>query len=371
MKKAIIGILALVIISFSAWKDNIGSIVQDRNDRPVIKIGVVLPLSGNMADIGIAGKQALNMSFNKWKNQNTKYKYDLLIEDDFFEAKRVSLIINKFVHVDNVRAVLSMFANGANIISPIANNTGTIHVTCAWGSQSAIGFYNFNNHTQYEENARVFLAALKERNITSISLFTQNNISSLQNTKVLTDVLKGGGITIFANETFNPGIRDFTIMIQKALMLGNPDIFYVNGMNPDTFIFAKNLKMLTGELKLTTIGDFTKYSDKTPFNDLWFAEPAYGTDDFISEFTKINKDEPLSCTGNIYDNLDILIWAFENTVLRSGEVIPHNDDVVKTLHSIKNWQGVIGNISVDEAGIIQSEASIKMIKDGKAILVER
>jgi ABC-type branched-subunit amino acid transport system substrate-binding protein len=265
-----------------------------------------------------------------------------------------------------------MFSIGANVVSPITNNASIIHITCSYGSQPAEGFYNFNNHTQYEENARTLISELKRRGIRSISLFSQNNIGSVEQTEVLVDMLnRDGTISILANETFNPGVRDFTMIIHRALRSGKPDIFYFNGMNPDTLIFAKNLWEITGELNLTTINDFTKYPDKTPFNDLWFVESAYGTECFVGRFKKVNNgDDPLTCGANMYDNLDMLIWAFENTSLRPGEVIPHNDDVVKTIHSIQNWQGAIGNISVDEAGIIQSEASIKMIRDGRVVFGE-
>jgi len=338
--------------------------------RPVVKIGATLPLTGNMADVGLSGKQALNMAFDKWKNQNTKYKYELIIEDDSLDPKKVAMIVNKFVNIDHVSAVLSMFSTGANVTSPITNKAKIIHVTCSYGSQPAEGFYNFNNHTQYDENARALISELKKKNIKTISLFTQNNIGSLQQAEVLTDMLGKNGIKILANETFNPDVKDFRIIIEKALRHGKPDIFWFSGLSPSTLIFAKNLKEITGEMKLTTINDFTKYADKTPFDGLWFVESAYGTDDFVKKFAKENKSEPLNCGSNMYDNLDMLIWAFENTAPREGEVIPNNDDVVKTLHSIKNWSGAIGDISIDEAGIVQSNAQVKIIKNGNVEIVK-
>ena len=373
MKKILILTVVVLLAGVGVWKYKSEIVMPDKvlSGKPVVKIGATLPLTGNMADVGLSGQQAVQMAYGKWKEANTKYDYDLVIEDDALDAKRVALVANKFINIDHVNAILTMFSTGSNVVSPVANNKKIIHVTCSYGSQPAEGFYNFNNHTQYEENAKALIAKLKERGIKSISLFNQNNIGSLQQGEVLTDMLeKDGSIKILANETFNLDIRDFTMIINKALSYGKPDIFYFSGLSPSTLIFAKNLKTVTGELKLTTINDFTKYNDKTPFNGLWFVESAYGTPDFIKKFGDIYNAEPLNCGSNMYDNLDILIWAFENTAPRPGDAVPHSDDVVKTIHSIKNWQGAVGNISVDEAGIMQSKASIKIVKDGKVVVEE-
>lgn len=372
MKKSLIAVVVVVLVLGGLW---VYQVIQHdggaEDNRPVVKIGASLPLSGNMADVGMSGQQALKMAYDRWQGIDTKYKYDLIIEDDALDAKRVASVANKFVNIDHVNAILTMFSTGANVVSPVADKAKILHVTCSYGSQPAEGFYNFNNHTQYEENARVLISELKKKGVKSISLFSQNNIGSVQQGEVLTDMMnKDGSIKILANENFNLDVRDFTMIIRKALQKGEPDIFYFSGLSPSTMIFAKNLEEITGTLKLVSINDFSKYNDKTPFNGLWFVESAYGTDDFVKEFKKINKAEPLNCGSNMYDNLDMLIWAFENTTPKAGDAVPSSDDVVNTLHSIKNWQGAIGNIYVDEAGIIQSKASVKEIKDGTSVTIK-
>lgn len=368
MKKIIVGILALAVIGFGVWKLKSQPVESINMDKPVIKIGASLPLTGNMADVGKSGQEALDMAYDKWKDKPTKYEYELIIEDDALEAKRAAMVANKFVNIDHVNSILTMFSTGANAVSPVADKSKIVHVTCAYGSQPAEGFYNFNNHTQYEENARVLISELKKKGIKTISLFSQNNIGSLQQGEVLTEMLnKDGSIKILANESFNVDVRDFTMIINKALQNGKPDIFFFSGLSPSTLLFAKGLKEITGEINLTTINDFTKYNDKTPFEGLWFVESAYGTDGFVKEFREKNNNEPLNCGSNMYDNLDMLIWAFENAEVSDGKSIPSSDDIVKTLHSIKDWNGAIGKIYVDEAGIVQSKASIKIIENGEVV----
>ena len=76
------------------------------------------------------------------------------------------------------------------------------------------------------------------------------------------------------------------------------------------------------------------------------------------------------CNGNHFDNLDLLIWAFENTPVRDGETIPNTEDVVKTLHNIKNWKGAVGTISIDKRGVINSDAFLEIYQDGKPVEVK-
>lgn len=341
---------------------------KPKSDKPIIKIGATLPLSGNMSNIGDSSHKTLQMAIDKWNQQTSKYKYELVVEDDAFEAKKVASITNKLLTVDNVKAVLSVFSIGANVVSPITQRNNIIHMTCAYGSQPAEGFYNFNNITQYEDQTQLMLDTLKQKDVKSIIFLISNNIGSTQQAEILEEKIRAdGSIEILAKEIFNPGTRNFKDIIQKTLRNGDPDIFYIDGITPDAELVAKYLKEETGIINLTTINDFIETANREIFEDLWFVESASGTDQFIKEFEDKYNQTLFLCGSNSYDNLDTLIWAYENTPLKDGFNIPDNEDVVKTLLSIKDWKGATGDFYVDEAGIFQTKSSVKIIKDGKAI----
>ena len=44
--------------------------------KPVVKIGVSLPLTGNLAYIAEGAKNALQMVLEKWQKKETKYQYE-------------------------------------------------------------------------------------------------------------------------------------------------------------------------------------------------------------------------------------------------------------------------------------------------------
>ena len=361
MKRLILSLcMILVLIACDNKQDK-----AQVDAKQIIKIGASLPLTGNMAYIGISAQKSLQLALDKWNQKNTKYKYDLIVEDDAFEAKKVAVITNKLVNQDKIKALFTIFSIGANVASPITQRAKVIHMTSAYGSQPAEGLYNFNNMTQYETQTNLMLQELKKRKIKSIGLIISNNIGSTQQAETLEKKIKeDGSIKIVGKEIFNPGTIDFRMIIQKIIANGEPDIFYVDGITPDATLVAKYLEEVTGKINLTTINDFIETPKRDNFEGLWFVESASGTDEFIKKFEDTYKEPLFLCGANTYDNLDLFIEACEKS--------DHcdSDEIVNILLSVKDRVGAIGKFSIDAQGIVQSEANVKEIRNGKAIKVE-
>ena len=67
-------------------------------EKPTIKIGATLHLSGNQAHIGNSAKNVLNMVMDKWQQRDTKYNYQIIFEDDMVQPKQAALNTNKFIN---------------------------------------------------------------------------------------------------------------------------------------------------------------------------------------------------------------------------------------------------------------------------------
>lgn len=363
MKKFLLSLC--MILALVACKDEQKTAAVQEVAKPVIKVGASLPLTGNMAYIGISAQKSLQMALDKWNQKNTKYRYELIVEDDAFDAKRVALITNKLISQDKIRALFTIFSIGANVASPITQQAKVIHMTSAYGSQPADGYYNFNNMTQYENQTELMFNELKKRGVKAIGMLISNNIGSTQQAEMLENKIReDGSIRIVGKEIFNPGTRDFRMIIQKMTEEEEPDIFYVDGITPDATLVAKYLQELTGKINLTTINDFIETPARENFEGLWFVESASGTDEFVNAF-ETRYGEPLFlCGANTYDNLDLFIEACEKSAHCES------DEVVPLMLSVKDREGAIGKFSVDENGIVQSQASVKIIKNGKAINIK-
>ena len=78
--------------------------------RPEIRIGVTLPLSGSLSDVGQASKNTLEMALDKWKKRKTKYSYKLVFKDDAFKPRKSNFNANRMVNADRVRALISILS---------------------------------------------------------------------------------------------------------------------------------------------------------------------------------------------------------------------------------------------------------------------
>ncbi len=334
--------------------------------RPEIRIGVPLPLSGSLADVGQSSKNTLEMALNDWKKRKTKYDYKLIFKDDSFNPRKSNFYANKMVNRDKVKALISILMPAAAELNDIAVSNKVIHMACAPGAKPARGIYNFNNNTQFEPQAELMLEQLKEHNIKTISLLIMNDSIAMEQAQILQQKIReDGSIKVLAKKVFDHGEDSYDTTIRSLVKKGIPDIFYVDGVGFDAEKIAQSLKKIVGSNNLTTINDFIETSNITPFENLWFITSAYGKPQFTDNYEK-QFGKPLNlCAANSYDNLNLLIWAYERTPVQEGNILPTNEDVVKTILDLKDWHGAIGMFTVRNDGVLISEPEVKKVINGK------
>lgn len=366
MKKWLLSLC--MILTLVACKDEKKESAQ-ASVKPVIKIGASLMLSGDYAKIGQANQKAILMALEKWKKQNTKYNYEVAFEDDGFSARNAAVIANKFINVDKAKAIISTWGVVAPVIAEIADKNKVISMTCAGMSEVAEPYYSFNHFTQNDKLAEKLIPLLKKKNIKTVVLVSTNATAYVEKMDVFKSILPQNGIEILATELYAPQETDFRLSIKKLEQL-NPDAYINFVLMPGTINFINQFDQITqGKREMIGLHVFNEMPKKywPLVNGRYSIRDSNGTAEFSKMFQEKTGIENQPCTGNQFDNMDLLIWAFENTPVRTGEIVPDNEDVVKTLHNIKHWQGAVGNISVDDRGIINSEALLEQYQEGQPV----
>jgi branched-chain amino acid transport system substrate-binding protein len=130
MKNIIWGVVAVVVLVFLfMWGSRSGSSTTESGP---VKIGLSLPLTGDLAFIGEADRNAALLALEEINNQQgLKHAYELVIEDDSFDAAKASSVIQKFLSVDNVDAVISIGSTAGNAIAPVAEANELPHIGMA------------------------------------------------------------------------------------------------------------------------------------------------------------------------------------------------------------------------------------------------
>ena len=361
MKKLLISVLAaLSLVACS----------EEKSDKPVVRIGATLPLTGAFAETGESAKAAINMALEKWKNKDTKYDYKIFFENDSMNPKQATLNTQNFISTKNVNAVVSVFGVVDRPVDDIANKNQIISMSCSYG-KIQVPEYGINNCAQNKQVEEVLIPKLKKEGIKTVALVMAQNPFSLTVGDYFEKALPKHGIKVVAYEKYNMDMRDMHASIQKMELL-KPDYYLTFATCPLTDIFVKQYKEITGKNNVSSFGSFPEMNpDMFKYvEDLWTVYTIAGSDKFEQDFANATGGKKTkNCTANSYDNIDVLIWAFENTPVREGQTVPDNADVIKTIKSLKNYAGMAGTLDFSD-GVAKPDAQLRMYHNGKFIRIE-
>lgn len=364
MNKSIAWIVVAVVAIGAVVYFNAGK-PEDTGSKPVVKIGLIAPLTGPVAFIGEASKNAADLAMEKiHADTGLKYRYELTIEDDALDASRTVAAANKLVSIDGVDALISLSSGSGNAVTPIAEQAHIPHIGMASDANVAKGDYNFIHWTQPEDEVTLLLQELARRGLKNVAALTLNQQGNLAITKNLKDRAAAAGITVVDDRVFNPGEKDFKTILAESRKK-NPDIYLLESFSPENEIIAKQMKDLKIDIPMTSIEAFSLSVNPGAFEGQWFIDSAVATDGFDAEYTKKFGKNAGPTAANTYDALNLIVKAVE----RAGTAAkPSGEEIAKQLSQTNDYSGALGPLKVSPDGVFLSGASVKIIKDGKAVL---
>ena len=83
---------------------------------------------------------------------------------------------------------------------------------------------------------------------------------------------------------------------------------------------------------------------------------SYHTDKFTETFFNTTGKIPASCSSNLYDALNLLIFTYENTSPAWGDSLPSAERISRNLHKLSNHTTASGQIFISPRGeVLQAE----------------
>lgn len=321
-----------------------------------IKIGVILPLSGDLAMLGEPAQKAAQFALEN--HLGTRHQYQLIFEDDQFNGSKAVTAANKLISVDKVDAIITFGSSGGNVVKPLATQNKIIHFAIASDPTIADGKYNFNHWTPPSEEARVMVQQLQQRNITKIGLFTVNQAGMLAVANELRSQLSSTSISVVSDQVFNIGEKDFRTYIAKA-QSSDAQIYVLFCFTPELELLAKQMKDAGINTPTTAIESFDQTNKPELFDGYWYVSASDPSVDFVNQFKQKFNEVPSFGTANVYDVVGMIITAIEN------DKSPGNPDAEKIsadLHQLQNYGGSMGNLSIGNNGLVLSQATVKTVK---------
>ena len=333
--------------------------------KPIVKIGVTIPLTGDLAYAGEGVRNAVNMALQALP-PDTKYAYQVVFEDDGLEAKRAAAAANKMISTDKVDALISYSSGMGGVVSPIAEQNKILHFGITSAASIADGDYNFTHVTPPSDEARLMVAELKKRGIKKVAGMFMNQQGALEIRDAFVHEIKGTDITLVADKIINPSEKDFRSLLAKA-KAQNPEIYLIVSFTPQLEILVKQIKEAGITQPITSILSFSLSNEIGLFEGMWYVGDSMANKSFETQYRARFGKALYWGVPNAYDIFNLIVYGYEH---KNAAAKPATLDVAKTLYSVKDYDGVLGKLSIDDKGVVFSTATVRTIKDGKSVLLD-
>ncbi len=353
VKKLLLLIFALCALNLSA--------------KDTVKIGVILPLTGNNANLGEACMEVLKVFEADLAQKETRHEYKFIVEDDQMMGRLTAQAANKLLNIDHVRALCSFASGPGNVVAPMTEQKKILNL-CAVASDTNIcgkhefSFLHWLKPSDEMADYVKLLQALKIKRLAYIGV-------KHQGAYVLLDEFKRqapeAGIEITAIENFNPGERDFRVQLAK-IKETKPEAIFPLAFSPELQIILRRMKELGLPMVAPTVEvyDFIEGADAPLVEGQYYISAAPTPAELQARAQEV-LGRPIAgyAQPQYYSTLQLLVAAFENSPTASP--IEARD----FLASLKDYRTILGTLSCEENRLIPNPTAVYQIRGGKAVEV--
>ncbi|GAB4482518.1 MAG: branched-chain amino acid ABC transporter substrate-binding protein [Burkholderiaceae bacterium] len=344
----------------------------------VIKIGHVAPLTGGIAHLGKDNENGARLAVDEINAAGgldvggSKYKLELLAEDDKADPKEGTLAAQKLVDA-GVVAVVGHLNSGTTIpASKIYADANVVQVSPSATNPKYTeqGFKTAFRVVANDNQQGAVLAnyAATEMKVKTIAIVDDRTAYGQGLADVVEKVAKEKGVKVVAREFATDKTTDFNAILTK-IRAAKPDVVMYGGMDATAGPMAKQMKQLGIKAKLLA-GDGVCSPE--------FIKLAGDAADILTcsmageAVEKLAKGEEFKAKYKAKFNQDVQIYApysydavyvIADAIKRAGKV---DKAAIVAAMPATNYTGVTGQITFDEKGDIKNGAiSMFRVKDGK------
>lgn len=367
--KWIIALIVLVLIVI------VGSRYVQKNSLTstgsTIKIGVIIPLTGNYASIGEKIKNGLELAKSDLEKKYQGKKIELVYEDACMGPEAVSAT-QKLVTIDKVKIIGAQFCVPGLIPSlEITEQNKIINVGIAASSNGVLdkNYYFSPNASIKDNSVAIAEYAVNDLNVKRAAFLYYDTQLGKDYKDDISSRFKELGGEVVADEMTALSQVDFKTNLMK-IKAAKPDVIFMTQITGGLSIALKQARELGIEAKivgnvsnedgamLTTAGKAAEGFIFPSADPGLLGKDLSGAGDRFKSKYGVNMDYFSSAA---YDALSLEIPAY---IKCSGDT-----DCVKTeLHQVVKYPGTSGEISINKEGIATKPVVFKEVKDGQFVL---
>jgi len=363
-------------------------------------IGEYGSLTGNDADFGQSKKKGVELALDELAASPAQGKIGGLpvravVEDDQGRPEEAATVVQKLVNQDRVFAVIGEVASSRSLAgAPICQQNGVPMITPSSTNikVTQVGDYIFRM-CFIDDFQGVVMAKFTGENLgfKRVAILKDvKNDYSVGLTAVYSKAFTERGGTILTEQAYSAGDQDFRAQL-TAIKGKNPDAIFVPGYYGDVGLIARQSKELG--IKAPLLGTDGWESDQL----ISIGGEALEGDYYSNHFAVDNPDpklqaflqkhkqkygnEPNAITGLAYDAANVLFQSMQKLHEQDPNAIaalavskagtPERKAAEKKLRDIiattTNYNGITGNITLDENRNATKPAVVLQIKGGKKV----
>jgi len=366
--------IAVLLVVFNNDSSANGFSVKDTGDT--IKIGAIMPLSGDAAAYGIPLQKIADLAVKEINDAGgiKGKKLKIIYEDGTCDAKGATSSAQKLINVDGVKIIFGGLCSGETLgAAPITEANKVILFSAASGSPDITnaGDYVFRNFPSDATSGSKVARAAIERGDIRIAIIAEQTDYSIAVKRVFRTTFENLGGDVLVDEAFVSDSSDFRAQLTK-IKNANPDAIYLVTQTPAKYgQVLKQLRELDINQQIYT-NEFAAVEEilenyPDAIEGAIFAIPAFDeTSDKSAEL--INKlNEKLGDLGGALPPVYFAttydaIYILKESIDECGE---ETDCIRDFLYDIKDRDGFAGLLSIDSNGDAEFEYVLKSIKNGE------
>jgi len=343
-------LLFLITLTHSAYAE----------DRQVFKVGVVLPLSGESAQLGTYMRNALQLAHSEL-NDAGDVKIELIFEDDGWEAHRSVSAFQKLVTSGGVDALIVLGSAAGNALAPLAERR-KIPLIAVGASDAKIAAgrnYSFIHWVTPEIEAKVLAEEIQRRNYQRLGIIATEHEGVIAVISAVEDQLKSYDMSdlVLINQNFLPGDSDFRTYLARARSL-ELDGIIVCLLPGSLSSFARLSRQLGLEVDLIGIELFEDENEVQASDGAlvghWYVNADIASSDFQKSYRERFGHHPGWATANAYDSLHLLAAGFR----QYGK---EGNALAQFLRELSDYEGAAGRYSSTGDGRFTLPAAVKVV----------
>lgn len=363
MKKSLSSLVIVILLIACGEKTE----TTKENEKPIVKIGAILPLSGNGSDLGKASQIGMKLAIEDRKEE-LHYDYQLIFEDSLNKPKNVAMSANKLLNMDNVDVITTFIIGNGIIVAPLADKNNTLHLCASLGNKysAPIGNNTFIQGTANEDLQMKVVNFFKKKNINKVAIISTLTPVSEMLVKNLSLLMKNEGIENIEN-FFNPGETDFKMLIQKLKYKGFKN-FYIIAFPPETDLLIKQMH----DMEIDNSQIFGQGIDIGTNNALYEGINCFGMNlgnqEFIDRIINKHNLSNFYGTSTNYDLINLIIDAYEDNYKK--QIKPTTENLITYINNRKTYDCISGGCKVLDNRFIVNPPSHRVYKNGFPIVIE-